>query len=382
MNLSKIGLATMLRHASSFAALLIVAQPGFTAPVADAHWHHSAMALFPAIEAIDDAQLAPATKTALALRRKRIQQCNEAPRCTVMAARWTPEEVNALAATARSSETQDDIRRQLRGLNNILDVYGLGVPPRVPEIDGPPPGRSATTGMPANVENALWLTVAARADPSSRLDPSIGLALALLDASGRDEAAAYEPLDARFNADAFAKARQIDWRQYRYSAIIIPGVGPDDLKTPLSARGKLNVRMAAERLAQGLAPFVIFSGSNVHPRGTHFVEAFEMRKALIERYGVAPDRIIVEPYARHTTTNLRNATRRLIALGAPLDKDALIVTNPEQSRYIEGAEFYERNKTELGYQPGKIGSRLSANDLVFRPSTASAKIDPMDPLDP
>jgi hypothetical protein len=69
-------------------------------------------------------------------------------------------------------------------------------------------------------------------------------------------------------------------------------------------------------------------------------------------------------------------------LGAPLNRDALIITNPEQSQYIQGAEFAARNQQELGYQPGGIGNRLSPTVLTFRPARASLRIDPMDPLDP
>ena len=150
----------------------------------------------------------------------------------------------------------------------------------------------------------------------------------------------------------------------------------------LSARGKWNVRLAAKRFADGEAPFIIFSGASVHPKGTRFVEAVEMRKALIERFGVPAEAIIIEPYARHTTTNLRNVTRRLIAMGAPLDKDSLIVTYTNQSRYIESQEFTSRNLKELGYLPGTVGARLSPTELVFRPSAKSLRIDPADPLDP
>ena len=107
-----------------------------------------------------------------------------------------------------------------------------------------------------------------------------------------------------------------------------------------------------------------------------------MRAALIERYGIAPEAILLEPYARHTTTNLRNAARLLMAVGAPLDHDTLIVCNPGQSASIESPLFIKRNIDELGYQPGQIGKRLSPTELVFRAARASARVDPRDPLDP
>ena len=106
------------------------------------------------------------------------------------------------------------------------------------------------------------------------------------------------------------------------------------------------------------------------------------RRALIERFGVPANAIVVEPYARHTTTNLRNATRRLIAMKAPLDRDALIVSNIAHSQSIGSPGFVERNRRELGYQPGEVRGRVSPNDLAFRPSRDSLRVDPADPLDP
>lgn len=273
------------------------------------------------------------------------------------------------------------IDRQIAGLNGILSVYGVGLPPRYPAIDGPVEGEGSPRLAQLNAD-AMTLARAEEGDPSVAFDPSIALALALLDANNRDDAAAFEPLDTSLNAAALARAAKTDWTRYRYSAIIVPGIGPDDLVTPLSARGKLNVRMAAQRFADGAAPFIIVSGGPVHPRGTTTAEAIEMRRALVDRYGISADRIVVEPYARHTTTNLRNATRRLIAMKAPLDRDVLIVTNPAQSQYIESADFKARSLRDLGYEPGKIGTRLSPTDLTFRPTSRSTLIDPMDPLDP
>jgi hypothetical protein len=161
-----------------------------------------------------------------------------------------------------------------------------------------------------------------------------------------------------------------------------PGVGPENPVIPLSARGKLHLQLAARRFAQGDVAFIITSGAAVHPKGSRFVEAVEMRKALVERYHIPADRIVIEPYARHTTTNLRNATRRLHAMGAPLDKPTLIVANADQSRYITSPEFAARNPAELGYDPGTIGTRHSPYEVEFLPSLHSLRVDPWDPLDP
>ncbi|NYE61526.1 hypothetical protein FHW58_002733 [Duganella sp. 1224] len=376
----------------SFVLSLAWSLPGGAAPVTDQHWSLLARQLFPALTDLGNARLATANAV-LATRRARIDACQQAPACVLNAGLWNEAEISELAAVAAKAPASawhkpalaDDgipaqVGRELRGLNGILQVYGLGAAPHYPLIDGPLDA-AGTPRFSATVADAVALAAAGADDPALALDASLRLAVALLDANGRDDAVAFEPLDPQHNAAALGRAHIIDWTLYRYTAIIIPGIGPENA-LPLSPRGKLNVRMAAKRFADGEAPFIILSGASVHPRGTRYVEAVEMRRALIERYGVPAESIIIEPYARHTTTNLRNVTRRLVAMGAPLDKDSLIITNTSQSGYIESPEFSARNQKELGYLPGKVGARLSPTELTFRPSAKSLRIDPADPLDP
>ncbi|WP_343615675.1 YdcF family protein [Novosphingobium sp.] len=365
-----------------------VAQPGFSAPVASSHWHAMAGTMFPALEAIQREALPAQAQRMLAARRTRIEACKDDAACLMQAARWQEAEIAQIAdhAVAHYKAPDDgakgDIRRQLVGINAIIAVYGEGQPARYPAIDGPVKGAGSGQNALTNLHFAAELAQGGMQDPVAALDPSIAVAIALLDANDRDEPAAFEPLDAKYNAEALALAKTTPWARYRYSAIIVPGVGPEEVGVPISARSKLNVRMAAQRFADGLAPFIIVSGANVHPRGTRFVEAVQLRKALIEQFNVPAAAIVIDPYARHTTTNLRNITRRLVAMGAPLDKDTLIVTNPEQSAMIESADFAARNRKELGYLPGTVGKRLSPNDLIFRPAIQSLRVDPLDPLDP
>lgn len=380
-------------------ATLFLAQPGRAAPVGDQQWSVLATRLFPALTALQRVQAADDPKASnqsppLVERRRRMDACQQAPGCLFRAGLWSDAEIadvaaladHALQGPARQAVSADDglqaqVVRELKGLNSILQVYGLGAPSRYPQIDGPidPPG---TALFSATLVDAVSVAEAGKQDGSAVLDPSLSLALALLDVNDRNTAAAFEPLDESYNGAALAHARAVDWRRYRFTAIIVPGVGPENPGLTLSARGKLNVRMAAQRFADGVAPFIILSGGAVHPRQSPNVEALEMRRALIERFAIPPESIVVEPYARHTTTNLRNVTRRLVALGAPLDQETLIVTNAEQSKYIESALFSERNRTELGYQPGKVERRLSPVELTFRPAASSLRIDPLDPLDP
>ncbi|HET9106770.1 MAG TPA: YdcF family protein [Steroidobacteraceae bacterium] len=381
---------------AAVAALVLVWQPGQAAPVANARWAALAHRLFPALEALPLDRIDPEARAVLAARRLRIDACQQVVECVLEVSRWTNAESSAVAADATkllagmesSDAVPDDgpraqLMREFRGLNNIISVYGLGAKPLYPDIDGPNPAMSARQAA-RTLKYAVELAGVARDDPVTRLDPSIALGLALLDVNDRDDAIAFESLDARYNAGAVAKAKTLGrgWERYRFTAIIVPGRGPDDLSTPLSPGGKLRIRLAAQAFAEGLAPFIIVSGGMVHPRGTHFAEAIQMRRALLEDYGIPVDRIVVDPYARHTTTNLRNATRRLMALGAPLDRDALIVSDPEQIRYIKSREFANLNLRVLGYEPGTVGNQLSPFELTFRPARASMRVDPMDPLDP
>ena len=377
-----------------FAIALAIALPSRAAPVRDQHWALMAQRMFPAVASLPAGRQPERLATVLDARKKRIDACELAPKCLFLASTWNDDEMDAVASAVAASPAvhgkhspiPDDgvkaqVVRELRGLNAILQVYGFGTEARYPMIDGPveKPGSEAFNAL---VGDAIWVADAGRNDPGVSLDPSIPLAIALIDASEQPDAVRFEPLDKGLNAAPFALARGIDWKRYKYTAIIIPGVGPENPTIALSARGKLHLRQAASRFADGTTAFIIVSGASVHPKGSHFVEAIEMRKALIERYNIPADRIVIEPYARHTSTNLRNVTRLLVAMGAPIDQPTLIVANSSQSRYIESPEFAARNPAELGYMPGTIGPRLSPFELEFRPSLHSLRVDPWDPLDP
>lgn len=351
--------------------------------------------LFPLLDALgrDPAALRalmakPAVAALLDARQDRRAACGQDLFCIAQALIWTPTEVEAMASAAPATAglpAPDDGRaaqalREIEGVNRIVRTYGLGQVPPYPQIDGA--GTIDPQERQARLQAADWLSRTPRDGSAQAVDPSIDYALALLDASDRTDAIGFEPLTGGANAPALQRARMLDWRHYRYTALIITGVGPEVTDMALSPYGKYHLRLAANRFAQGEAPFIIVTGGRAHPRATRFTEAEQMRNALIERYGIPADAILIEPYARHTTTNLRNATRLLMAMDAPLDQDALIVCNPGQSAAIESVQFVKRNQDELGYQPGQISRRLSPTELVFRPARASARVDPRDPLDP
>ena len=363
-------------------------RPGFAATAEDRVNAMLGKRLFPVVTAMDRSQASAEGRSMLAARDRRLAACADDAACKVEASLWSEDEVGLVSKmvatdkpSAETRERRDAIRRELVGLNAILDVYGKGGTPHYPEIDGPI-GKKGGQRLAADVAVAASIGEVGRDEAVAALDPSIGLALALIDVNHRLDAIAFEPLDGGLNADAFQHTRRVDWSRYRYTSIIVLGAGPEDLLTPLSARGKLHVKVAAQRYFDGLAPFIIVSGAAVHPRGTRVVEAIEMRRALIERYGVPTHAIVIEPYARHTTTNLRNSVRLLMAMKAPMDRDALILSDPRHIDAVESAEFVARNQRELGYQPGRVGKRSSPFDIVFRPSPDSARVDPLDPLDP
>jgi hypothetical protein len=354
--------------------------------------------LFPLLDKLGHT---PAAMTALAARPDvtdvlharsvRREACAQDVTCIAQSMIWTQSEAAVLAASLAVAIPQTTIlsaddgpaaqaAREIEGINVIVRTYGLGQVPRYSAIDGW--GTIAPEETRARLAAASWLSQAPREGSAQTLDPSADFALALLDASDRTDAIGFEPITGGLNATPMKRAHGLDWKRYRYSAMIVTGVGPETPDMPLSPSGKYHLRLAATRFAEGDIPFIIVTGGRAHPRATRFTEAEEMRRALIERYGVPADAIVIEPYARHTTTNLRNATRLLLAMHAPLAMDTLIVCNPVQSATTESSAFQERNRAELGYRPGTVGRRLSPTALEFRPAPQSGRVDPRDPLDP
>jgi hypothetical protein len=146
--------------------------------------------------------------------------------------------------------------------------------------------------------------------------------------------------------------------------------------------GHIRLARAADLFARGLAPFIIVSGGNVHPNRTPFNEAIEMKRLLVAQYGVPAGRILIEPHARHTTTNLRNTARLLFAAGFPTNRPSLVVTDPITAEYIGSPALLERTVKETGVLPGHLTGAQTAFAFDFRPDLAAFHVDPLDPLDP
>lgn len=206
-------------------------------------------------------------------------------------------------------------------------------------------------------------------------------ALRFLEVNERYNAGDYEPMVSTVNKAAFERIKKINWSNYKYSVILIPGAGPEDPKVPLSAEGLLRCRIAAERYFEGLAPFIITSGGRVHPYKTIYSEAYEMKKYLVERMKVPENAVIMDPHARHTTTNLRNGARLIYRYGIPFTKPALTSTSRGQSISIE-TTLAARCLKEFNTVPFKVGNRLSVTEVEFYPLIAALQINPLEPLDP
>lgn len=272
-------------------------------------------------------------------------------------------------------------REHLAVLNRVLDTYGAGVPPPYPQIDSPADDPKAPAfARRLRQVNALVIERAAR--PAPFFEGPVQYAMLLLKVEGRDEAGRHEPLETGENAAARARFIHTDWARFPYSAILVPGAGPDRPEERLSAAGRLRLELAVDRWRAGKAPFLVVSGGYVHPIRTPYAEAVQMKRYLIDALKVPAAAILIEPHARHTTTNLRNTVRILYRDGAPPSKKVLIVTDQGQAAYIAAPVFDERNLKETGVLPYRDKAQLGPFEVEFTPSVDALQVSAFDPLDP
>lgn len=340
-----------------------------------------------------------------------LQTCKENA-CRVHAALWTDEEIRLVSfALARIYKESAAVRKLVekdlrpsgayvlyekedgalllanawqvcaRGLNDILSVYGEGIAPRYPKIDSVSFNVSSAD-FQSHVAALLKEPPVESHPPQLFFEPSLGTALQLLSLNHRDEAGRLEPMEKGVNEAAVKAIPSLPWSKYLYSVIVVPGAGPNDPDTAISAAGRARVALAAEAYHAGKAPLILLSGGYVHPAQTRFAEAIEMKKVLLAEYHVPESAVLVDPHARHTTTNMRNAAREIYRYHLPMNKPALVVSDAAQTGYIAGQPFADRCLKELGYLPYQIVSRPSQTSLVFLPQISSLQQDPLDPLDP
>ncbi|WP_082489605.1 YdcF family protein [Pedobacter sp. Leaf176] len=265
-----------------------------------------------------------------------------------------------------------------RAVNYDIGVYVEGKKPNYPKIDSiafSVKDKEFTELIASN------LTLNSNGNEKLFFEPSMNFALGALELNSRLEAADFEPLLTGENQPAITQLKKTNFNNFKYSVILVPGAGPEDKETELSAGGMIRCRIAAVQYFKGMAPFIVVSGGRVHPYKTKYNEAYEMKKFMVNTLHVPENAVIMEPHARHTTTNLRNCVRLIFRYGMPMDKPGLISTTKSTIPYIAGV-LAERCKKELGYYPYKIGQKLSDTEVEFFPNSMSLQIDFDEPLDP
>lgn len=274
------------------------------------------------------------------------------------------------------------------GVNFAISVYAGGAKPNYPNIDSislPAKDKKDSTLFTASHANLIYNTAGMIADKfeKSNLFFSVPLEFALrfIEMNERNQAADFEPMEKGENKKAYEAVAKVQWSKYPYSVIVIPGAGPDDPEMMLSAEAMIRCQLAATQYKKGLAPFIITSGGKVHPYKTKFCEATEMKRYLINELQVPEAAVIIDPHARHTTTNMRNAARLIFRYKIPFDKAGITCTTRGQSFSIGGA-LAARCMKELGHVPYKAGKRLSETLVEFYPLIEALHIDPTEPMDP
>ncbi|WP_353721262.1 YdcF family protein [Dyadobacter sp. 676] len=341
-----------------------------------------------------------------------VRECKNDFRCYTDKMKFSPEEVNAIGMRLEALYDENNALGELmkqhlvpsgtyilfkgasgrellrkaweqdaRSVNHAIEVYAEGKKPNYPAIDSIE-FKTTAKSYPVLVYDVTDIVRQERKSTGLFFGPSMHYALQFLEVNERHEAADYEPMVATVNKAAFERVKKIDWNKFKYTLILVPGAGPDTYDRGLSEGGMLRCRVAALRYFEGLAPYILVSGGRVHPFKTKFSEAFEMKKFLMEVLKVPENAIIMDPHARHTTTNMRNGVRLLYRYGMPVDKPCLVSTMRSQSYYITNDAFVTRCLREINHVPYKLGKRLSETDFEFYPVLDALHIDADEPLDP
>ena len=331
------------------------------------------------------------TLTALAKQRdKKLRdaeaQCAADATCLNQAVAWTPDEITATAAQvgqvlAKTAVVKNHLRPSgrfalyvgkeeaalatqatidaLTTLQNVYNGYESGRPDLAKSMHG---------------------IVESHATTLQFFEPLLLATLDGMKSQDHDQAGRDEPLAQGENKAALARLKTIDWSQWRFTVVLGLGWGPED-DQPLSQLGREHADVVASRFQAGLAPFILLSGGHVHPSDkTPYSEALEMKKYLMAKYQIPEDAILVDPHARHTTTNMRNIARQMMVYGIPLDKPGLYSSDVAQVFYV--LHLDTRCKEDLGYVPYRTVQSLGENDNCFLPAAESMFYDARDERDP
>lgn len=275
------------------------------------------------------------------------------------------------------------VEQMMDGINRIIDTYAAGLDPVYPELDG----------VSYNVNSAQYLSwmqeLVVQIDNASDTyslfyQPFLEFALGVMELNDRDEAGRFIPLHITENAAAFQNLANINWDDYPYSMIVVLGDAPNspgDLPN-ISIGGMKRSDHGVKLFNQGLAPIIAFTGANVAPFQSEYHEAIEMKKYVMETHDIPENRILVDPHARHTTTNMRNIGRLIYRYGIPVDKKAIVSTVQSQSEYVTSNGFLTRSTNQMGHIPMDLHERLSDFDIEFTPRIKVLHLNSFDFLDP
>jgi hypothetical protein len=356
-----------------------------------------------------DPVLVKLTQTKLAAIQNTLTTCNDIA-CYINAIKFNPDEIKAAAERLTALYTDDNalgalVKKHLipsgaygeyenltpamllekafeqdaAAVNYTIDVYAGGRKPNYPAVDS----------ISFNVLDAGYIkvihdgTVGLTTDKDNNklfFLPTMNYALHCLQINGRNDAANDEPMTRKANKQACKRIKNTNWDNYKYTLILVPGEGPELPGVAISAGSVARCRVAAAKYKEGMAPFIMVSGGKVHPYKTTYCEADEMKRFMIDSLHVSADVILVDPHARHTTTNLRNCARLIFRYGIPVSKPFITSTDKSQSAYI--SDMAGRCMQELHYVPYTPGKRLSPTEQEFYPLAASLQINPLEPLDP
>lgn len=269
---------------------------------------------------------------------------------------------------------------QVAGMDYIFRAYLLGKGMQYPKIDSSRfyvRSRAYFDSVRAAVKAALET----ESEHALYFQPVLDAGLAILKLNGRDEAVRFEPLE-QTNKAAYARFSHTQWKQYSYSAILVFGEGPEDPGVEISVHNKQRCEAAARLFQTGKAPFLIVSGGYVHPIQTHYCEAQEMKRFMVDSLKVPASAIIMEPHARHTTTNIRNANRIIYRNHMPDTMAVLGVSSESHIAYIASPRFDKVCDRDLGYMPYDRLKRLAPDQVEYFPTIRSLQVNSLEPLDP
>ncbi len=172
---------------------------------------------------------------------------------------------------------------------------------------------------------------------SCELDPSVRASAATQNARTLRSLARAWASEAPLGRYPYAVVGTFGFGEAKQVASGLLGYRPGDACAKLSTaeRASLDVnvvraRRAADAFHAGAAPLVTVSGGAVH---SPVVEAFALTYLLACEDGVPLDRILVDPCADHTHTNVRNTGAMVVGVGGRV---AYLVTDDGlQSGYLE-----------------------------------------------